>query len=282
MVELLSGLNEGIENHQGLFDLGINIVTLALGIIVIIIAVWRSKLAYTQVQTSQKQTEISQNAMLDTQFSTWVGMLASDNAFSRKYAIQALESLAESYPEKCHLKVMEFFCALVSHNYWEDEQQKRPHPNVHDIIKVLGNRSQQGREIEKSSSSRLTLLNPQLRLGRTMPSSINLSNMFFAGGDFCQTKFRNVKFADCNFMGSDFFLCEFVDCDFKNAKMGTSNIAGARFSQVRGLTQSMIEKTRLEVPTHFLGEPEALPPQPVFENTFNCETGLPIKPPTTS
>ena len=229
MVELLSGLNEGIENHQGLFDLGINIVTLALGIIVIRIAVWRSKLAYTQVQTSQKQTEISQNTMLDTQFSTWVGMLASDNAFSRKYAIQALEILAANYPEKSHLKVMEFFCAIVNHHYWECEQQIRLHPNVHDIIQVLGDRSQRGREIEKSSSTRLTLLNSQLRLGNTMPSNMNLSDMLFAGGDFCQTKFRNVKFADCTFMGSDFFQCEFVDCDFKNAKMRTSNIAGARF-----------------------------------------------------
>ena len=220
--------------------------------------------------------------MLDTQFSTWVGMLASDNAFSRKYAIQALEILAANYPEKSHLKVMEFFCAIVNHHYWECEQQIRLHPNVHDIIQVLGDRSQRGREIEKSSSTRLTLLNSQLRLGNTMPSNMNLSDMLFAGGDFCQTKFRNVKFADCTFMGSDFFQCEFVDCDFKNAKMRTSNIAGARFRQVRGLTQSMIEKTRLEVPADFSVAQGASPPLPVFEDTFDCETGLPIKPPTTS
>jgi len=282
LAELISGLNEGIENHQGLFDLGINIVTWILGIIVIFIAIWRSKLAYKQVQTSLNQSEISQDAMLDTQFSTWVGMLASDNAFSRKYAIQALEILAANYPEKSHKKVMEFFCAIVSHHYWEFEQQIRLHPNVHDIMKVLGDRSQRGREIEKSSSTHLTLLNAQLRLGNEMPSSMNLSNMLFPSGDFCHAKFRNVRFADCNFMRSDFFQCEFVDCDFTNAKMGTSNIAGARFRQVRGLTQSMIEKTRLEVPADFSVAQSASPPLPVFEDTFDSETGLPIKPPTTS
>ena len=78
------------------------------GIIAMLLAVWRSRVAERQANTAQQ-------SMLNERYERGVEMLGSDVLSVRLGGIYALERLASEHPQQYHVQIMKLACAFVRH-----------------------------------------------------------------------------------------------------------------------------------------------------------------------
>ena len=140
------------------------------GIVAILLALWRSRVAERQATTSEK-------GLLNERYQRGTEMLGSEVLSVRLGGIFALRHLAEEHPEQYHVQVMESFCAFVR-NPVEDNDTRRlmpieadpPHgqppplrEDVQAIIDAIAVRSDVHLAIEKKARFRLNLRGSDLR-----------------------------------------------------------------------------------------------------------------------
>ena len=78
------------------------------GLIAMLLAVWRSRVA-------ERQSTTAQRGLLNERYQKGAEMLGSDVLSVRLGGIYALRHLAQEYPSRYHLQVMQLFCAFVRH-----------------------------------------------------------------------------------------------------------------------------------------------------------------------
>lgn len=141
-------------------------------------------------------------------------------------SIYALERIAQDSPRD-HIQIMEILCTYVRENAKAlnlvptEEMEKRPVPrtDIQTAITVLGRRSQQSMQLERTKRFRLNLGNA------------DLSGIDFRNGDFSAAQFHNCRieaanFSNCELKGTQFFGALLNYTDFDDA-----NLFGARLDR---------------------------------------------------
>ena len=160
------------------------------GVIAIILAVWRSKVAerqanaaqaqaataQAQADIAQQQVETAQRGLLNERYQRGAEMLGSPVLPVRLGGIYALGHLAEEYPDLFHVQVMQIFCAFVRNPVEgksimalfdiDDEPPHKAPPlreDVQAIMDAIGTRTREHLDIEGKAGFQLNLSGSDLR-----------------------------------------------------------------------------------------------------------------------
>ena len=85
------------------------------GVVAILLAIWRSRVAERQAGAAQRQAITTQQNLLDERYQRGAEMLGSDLLAVRLGGIYGLQRLAEEHPGQYHIQIMELLCAFVRH-----------------------------------------------------------------------------------------------------------------------------------------------------------------------
>ena len=153
------------------------------GVIAIILAVWRSRVAERQASAAQaqagiahQQVETAQQGLLNERYQRGAEMLGSPVLSVRLGGIYALGHLAEEYPELYHVQVMQIFCAFVRNpvedksvlvliNIDDEPPHKAPplREDVQAIMDAISTRTREHLDIEGKAGFQLNLTGSDLR-----------------------------------------------------------------------------------------------------------------------
>ena len=89
-----------------------NVGFLIAGVLALVFAVWRGVLLQRQAETSKRQSETSEQGLLNERYQKGAEMLGSEVLAVRLGGIYALQRLAEEHPEQYHIQVLRLLCAF--------------------------------------------------------------------------------------------------------------------------------------------------------------------------
>ena len=181
-----------------------NLGLLIGGVIAIILAVWRSKVAEGQADTAQQ-------SLLNERHQQGAEMLGSEILSVRLGGIYALWRLAEEHPEEYHIQIMELLCAFARHPAGYDstvdsqgevttrgeagEREWNTLPRLREDVQAvmakIGNRNERGLRLEHGKGYRLNLRGVDLS-GASLPDA-NLS-----GADLTYAKLSGANLWSAN------------------------------------------------------------------------------------
>ena len=168
------------------------------GVIAIILAVWRSRVAERQAGTAQAQADIAQQSLLNERYQRGAEMLGSPVLPVRLGGIFALRRLAEEHPEQYHIQIVELFCAFVR-NPTEDSSvymQGRLREDIQAVLTSIGRRGGACLTIERKGDFKLDLHGANL-------SFAQLSGLNLARADLSYAKLDHASFFDMPFKRPD-------------------------------------------------------------------------------
>ena len=174
------------------------------GVIAIILAIWRSRVA-------ERQVAAAEGSLLNERYQEGAEMLGSDILSVRLGGVYALKRLAEEHPEKYHIQIMELLCAFVRHptgqvsnrdfqgeaatqfeaGKREGNTFKGLREDVQAAMTTIGGRGKRRIRLEHERGYRLNLREVDLR-GGSLPSA-NLS-----GADLTRARLSKVDFWNAN------------------------------------------------------------------------------------
>ena len=156
-----------------------NSILVAAALVTIVLTIWRSLVAEQQLEAAQGQSEIAQRSHLEGRYQNAAELLGSELLPVRLGGIHALDQLARNYPNEFHVQVMRLFAAFVRHpaKYGDPlavdasaggtKVPPSPREDVQIIMVSLGERTVEGRELERAGDHVIDL------------SGANLSNVWF-------------------------------------------------------------------------------------------------------
>ena len=205
------------------------------GVVAILLAIWRSRVAERQAGAAQRQANTTQQNLLDERYQRGAEMLGSDLLAVRLGGIYGLQRLAEEHPGQYHIQIMELLCAFVRYPTG-GERREEGQDTVEDVqiaVRAIGTRSRTGIELERKSDFRLDLFRANLAgaslldadLGRAKLIGANLAGASLARANLCQADLTGA-----NISGAHFY-------DFAGL-MGI----GERESAAKGLTQQQLNR----------------------------------------
>ena len=161
------------------------------GVIAVLLAIWRSKVAETQADTAQQ-------SLLNERYQQGAEMLGNNVLSVRLGGIYALERLVTEHPEQYHVQVMKLFCAFARNPTEEtstdsvpdgrgESRDSRLREDVQAVIAAIGGRSRTGLALEKSANLKLDLHGAHL-------SHARLSGVNLAGVNLSRADLRNAVF----------------------------------------------------------------------------------------
>ena len=167
------------------------------GVIAILLAVWRSKVAERQANTAQQ-------SLLNERYQKGAEMLGSEVLAVRLGGIYALQRLAEEHPGQYHIQIMRLFCAFARRPTKDEEIESMPRTeekprlqeDVQTVMTAIGSRSEPGLALEKRAEFTLDLHGADLSFARL--SGANLS-----GADLSDTTLRHANFFETHFVPPD-------------------------------------------------------------------------------
>ena len=132
------------------------------GIVAIVLAVWRSRVAERQAAAAQRQAEIAlkqaataERGLLNERYQKGAEMLGSDVFAVRLGGIYALQRLADEHPDQYHVQIMRLFCAFARNPTADKNLPNDPNAKVREdvqtIMNAIGARSEHHLEIERKS-----------------------------------------------------------------------------------------------------------------------------------
>ena len=128
------------------------------GIIGILLALWRSRVA-------ERQTTTAQQSLLNDQYQRAADMLGNTALTVRMGGINVLKHLAEEHPEQYHLRVMELFCVFARQPTTDPAFSSLTgmmREDVQAAMTAIGSRSEAGLEYERTANFHLQLLGAAL------------------------------------------------------------------------------------------------------------------------
>ena len=90
-----------------------NLALVVGGVVAILLAVWRSRIAERQSVASQSQAEIARQSLLNERYQRGAETLGSNVLSVRTGGTYALQSLAAEHPSHYHVQVIRLLCAFV-------------------------------------------------------------------------------------------------------------------------------------------------------------------------
>ena len=144
------------------------------GVVAILLALWRSRVAERQAAASQqqseaaqRQTEIARQGLLNERYQRASEMLGSETLPVRLGGIYALQRLAQEHLDQFHIQVMQLFCAFARNPTGSEEkrgprygvryeEEPRDIPILREdlqaVLSAIGGRSEEGVALEQKSS----------------------------------------------------------------------------------------------------------------------------------
>ena len=114
-----------------------NVALVIGGVIAMLLAVWRSKVAERQASATQRQAETADRGLLNDRYQKSAEMLGSSILSVRLGGIYALQGLAEQHPEQYHISIMQQLCSFVRHPTEVEGQPKVASTEI-DLGSVYG------------------------------------------------------------------------------------------------------------------------------------------------
>ena len=122
------------------------------GVIAIILAVWRSRVA-------ERQVAAAEGSLLNERYQKGAEMLGSPVLSVRLGGIYALSRLAEEHPEQYHIQILNLLCAFAR-NPTKDEKvymEEKLREDVQAVLTYVGRRGSSGLRIEREGDFKLDL-----------------------------------------------------------------------------------------------------------------------------
>lgn len=239
-----------------------NIGLLLLGLIGLPLAIWRSLLAYRQVQTQIRQADgqteqiaLAQRSDRNSRFQTAVEMLTTGSEGERLAGFYVLDEVRHEDPDRYHVPVSRLFASILSNTRQDGAGLVKDGPKfVSDysdglqimMFTALGNRTRDMLIIDKNSEQLIEISDCLIR--NNANRKLDFSGFMFSRvvfGDHPEPKHGHT-FESCNFEGTVFLSCNlsfsvFVDCMMYQAWFDRVLADGATFNGNLGFGQPLID-----------------------------------------
>ena len=242
-----------------------NVALIVGGLIAVLLAMWRSRVA-------ERQADTAQQGLLYDRYQRGAQMLGGKVFAVRIAGIYALQRLAEEKPAQYHIQVMQLFCAFVR-NPTVDDTYRILHPvegsqaasireDIQAAMNAIGSRSDEGIALERGSAGFTLDLNfadlrgadldgrnlsgAQLRganlsgatlhesqLIRTRLMGANLSRTSLVGANLSFSRLREANFSEAFMLDADLSNTYIVDADFSCANLHRANLFNASLQNVK-------------------------------------------------
>ena len=215
-----------------------NLALVAVGLIGLPLAIWRSWLAYqqtktanTQAETANKQAKIAETGLIIDRFQKGAAMLDSAELSVRLAGIYALRELAMSDPNETYIMVQDLLCDFIR----ERSKERRP-----DLTKISKAKPQPGygpfppdlqKALETLSGLRNTVpgakaleqaVEWRADLGNANLSGAKLSRANLSGAILEGAKLSGAKLSRANLSGA-----VLISANLSGANLGGANLSGA-------------------------------------------------------
>ena len=257
------------------------------GVIAIILAVWRSRVAERQAGTAQQ-------SLMNERYERGAEMLGSPTLAVRLGGIFALRRLAEEHPEQYHIQIMELLCAFVRHPT-KDSSVERPldlhhefdnymrtlRADVQEVMRTIGIRSPSGISLERSRGFKLYLRDAHLvhlqvqdaNLSCAWLTNANLTDVELPRANLSSARLRQATLFGAELRRADLSNAKLWDANLRRAILQNANLSGTDFCGIdansqeygglaRGLTQVQLDVAR--------ADPDN---PPKLEGVLDAETG---------
>ena len=191
------------------------------GVIAILLAVWRSRVAERQADTAQR-------GLLNERYQKGAEMLGNAVLSVRLGGIYALQRLAEEHPEQYHVQIMRLFCAFARNPTPSGEDEGRqdvqeesfrrlpsPREDVQAVMGAIRDRHEKRVSLERKGAFRLDMRGADL--SHAVLSGANLRNV-----DFMETNLSYAFLDTANLSGAMLF-----DTNLSGARLMEADLSGA-------------------------------------------------------
>ncbi len=214
------------------------------GVIGILLALWRSKVA-------ERQTATAQQSLLNDQYQRAADMLGNSALTVRMGGVNVLRHLAEDHPEQYHIRVMELFCAFVRHPTSDPAFSSLTgmlREDVQAVMTAIGSRSELGLEYEKVADFHLQLLGAVLDYA-------DLREANLAGADLRGASLYSASLSEANLSGAALVRADLAKADAKRANLCWANLSNARLEDTHISGAVFQEEVADAGPSLLLGYP---------------------------
>ena len=225
-----------------------NVALIVGGLIAILLAMWRSRVA-------ERQADTSQQGLLYDRYQRGAQMLGDGNLAVRLAGIYTLQRLAEEHPDQYHIQIMQLFCSFVRsptddgrisrHDKARGETGSRLRADVQAALYAIGGRSQQGIAKERGSNN-FSLDLRFANLKGAFLDAFNLSGAILTGSDLSNSSLNDAQLDRAILFRADISYSSLSD----------ANLAWARLSEAK-FTEAVMLQTDLSntygVETDFSG-----------------------------
>lgn len=241
-----------------------NIALIIGGLIAVLLAMWRSRVA-------ERQAETAQQGLLYDRYQRGSEMLGSRILSVRLGGIYALQSLSEEFPEPYHIQVMRQFCAFVRHppelesystkavsGSEELEEDPVPREDVQEVLKIILFRNKIAMEIEREAGFIFDFRGADLRhahiggakLQRSNLERANLSHAQLTGVDLSAAWMRKANLSNAEIIGANLTGAILQEATLTEAILDRANLSDARLQMANLSRASLIQAIATE--TNFI------------------------------
>ena len=231
-----------------------NMGLLTGGVVAIILAVWRSRVAERQANTALRQSKTAEGGLLNERYQKGADMLGNKVISVRLGGIYALRRLAEQHPQEYHIQIMQLFCAFARHPttdeaselHVEGDMYPRLREDVQAVMTAIGGRGCAGLCWETKEGFHLDLFGAKLARLRISSANLSGSNLWktdFTGAILMSVDMSNsgaisAILTDANLGSACLKDTDLTDACLKNANLNGANLpdsilCGASLSHVR-------------------------------------------------
>lgn len=214
------------------------------GVVAVLLAIWRSRVAERQVATSQQ-------GLMNERYQRGAEMLGHEVLAVRLGGIYALQRLAAERPEQYHIQIMELFCAFVrfptddkmmgSCRLMEEQDgtSQTLRPDVQDTMRFLGSRSQDGIHLEWKEDFKLYLRDANLsnlqaadaNFSRAWLRNANLSNTVLIRADLSGARLRKANLSKSRLQDANLSRASLNGANLSNASLDGANLSYASLNR---------------------------------------------------
>ena len=214
-----------------------NVGLLIGGIIAMLLAVWRSRVAERQANTAQQR-------LLNERSERGTEMLGNDVLSVRLGGIVALARLAKEHPEEYHVQIMESLCAFIRRpskdtncpELPEDGQKLVLREDVQAAMRVIGTRTDKHRRLAGKEAYHIDLHGADLRGGALRGLKLSSASVDMIGSMSLHQVFSNADLrtdmSGVRLDGAQILFTEISGVDF--SRNGHSPATGLTTTQLLG------------------------------------------------
>ena len=215
-----------------------NVALVVGGVVAILLAMWRSRVA-------ERQTDTAQQGLLNERYQQGAQMLGSEVLSVRLGGIFALQRLAHEHPERYHVQIMRLLCAFVRHPTGDPSLAPAPvdtksgppsgiRQDVEAVVTVICSRDQLRIELELREEFRPDLRGAELRgaqFGDADLSGAMLHHSSLAGANFWNTDLSRAYLNYADLSGARFYNVKCSSTSFWSANLSDALLQDANLSR---------------------------------------------------